>query len=156
MRMLLAASVLTGLVIGIGWPSAETVPPDDAREAVAKPQRTVVERSSRGSFYVTALVNGEPVRFVVDTGAELTALTKADAARARIDFDPSRFEQVARTASGVASGQKIHIASIDLDGKKREDVGGIVLEGLQESLLGQNYLSRLDAVEMIGDKIVLR
>jgi len=157
MRILMLFAVLGGILLGATWPAAERQPVQaNVAAKDGKPRKTVLERSRGGSFYVTALVNGVPIEFVVDTGAELVALTKHDAARARIAFDPAKFEPVAETASGVGHGQLVHIASIDLDGKRRDDVGGMVIEGLGVSLLGQNYLQRLDGIEMAGDRMILR
>lgn len=156
MRVLLSCAVVAGVVLGVAWPSSRNPAPEPVAMAEGKPRKTVIERSSSGSFYVTALVNGVPIEFVVDTGAELVALTKEDAARAKVPFDPAKFEPVAQTASGVAKGEKVHIASIEVDGKRRDDVGGMVLEGLGVSLLGQNYLQRLESVQMSGDKMILR
>lgn len=157
MRVLLSCAVVTGIVLGVVWPSNRDAAPEPVAAAgEGQSRKTVIERSSSGSFYVTALVNGVPIEFVVDTGAELVALTMADAARAKVPFDPAKFEPVAQTASGVAKGEKVHIASIDVEGKRRDDVGGMVLEGLSVSLLGQNYLQRLESVQMSGDKMILR
>lgn len=153
MRILLLATIGAGLAMGAMWP--QPAPPPAA--AVNEPARkTVIERGSGGAFFVTAKVNGAPVRFVVDTGADQVALTKEDAARAGIAFDPARFTAVARTASGIGMGQTVRIDTLDVDGKARDGVGAIVLEGLDISLLGQNYLRRLEGVEMTGDKMILR
>jgi aspartyl protease family protein len=156
MRILLTCAVLTGIVMGFAWSSRGPASPEPVAAADDKPRKTVIERSSGGAFYTTALVNGVPVEFIVDTGAEIVALSKADAAKAKVGFDEAKFEAVARSASGIARGQEVHIASIDLDGKRRDDVGGMVIEGLEVSLLGQNYLQRLEGVEMSGDKMILR
>jgi aspartyl protease family protein len=156
MRILLISAVLSGIVLGAVWPSGQSVPAEPPAATDVKPRKTVLERSSGGAFYATALVNGVPVEFIVDTGAELVALSKADAQKAKVPFDEAKFEPVARTASGIAKGEKVHIASIDLEGKRRDDVGGMVIEGLDVSLLGQNYLQRLEGVEMSGDKMILR
>ena len=122
----------------------------------SKPQETHVERRFDGHFYVTADVNGYPVDFVVDTGATSVALTLEDAQRVGIPFDRSEFTTVGRSASGFIQGQVIDIDVVDLDGKRIPKVRGAVLEGLSVSLLGQSYLSRITAVEMNGDRMVLR
>ena len=53
-------------------------------------------------------------------------------------------------------GKLIELEKIDLDGKEVRKVRGAVLEGLDISLLGQSYLSRIGSVQMSGDEMVLR
>lgn len=122
----------------------------------AIPIDTHVRRSPNGHFFVTALVNGQPVRFVVDTGATTVALTEEDARRAGVAFDPSKFDVVGVGAAGPIRGEETHLTSVELDGKERLHVRAVVLEGADISLLGQSYLSRLNSVEMSGGEMTLR
>ena len=122
----------------------------------AIPIDTRVRRNRNGHFYVTALVNGQPVRFVVDTGATTVALTVEDARRAGVRFDPASFDVIGQGAAGPVRGQQLHLSSVELDGKERLHVRAAVLEGADVSLLGQSYLSRLNSVQMQGDQMVLR
>lgn len=156
MRIPLLAAIILGLMLGAMVPAGKAPPPAQPAPAAERPLKTVLERSGNGHFAVMATVNGEPVRFIVDTGADIVALTKDDARRAHVPFDEAEFTAVGRSASGEAIGQEVHIDSVDVEGKRRDDVGGVVLDGLQVSLLGQNYLRRLDAVELSGDKMILR
>ena len=122
----------------------------------AIPVDTRVRRSPNGHFFVTALVNGQPVRFVVDTGATVVALTVEDARRIGVRFDPASFEVIGQGASGPVRGQQLHLSSVELDGKERLHVRAVVIEGGDVSLLGQSYLSRLNGVQMQGDQMILR
>ena len=127
---------------------------DSAGHAI--PVDTHVRRSPNGHFFVTALVNGQPVRFVVDTGATTVALTEADARRAGVPFDPASFEVIGQGAAGPIRGEEMHLSSVELDGKERLHVRAVVIEGGDISLLGQTYLSRLNSVQMQGDQMILR
>ena len=135
-------------------------PPQVERSADANghaiPVDTHVRRSPNGHFFVTALVNGQPVRFVVDTGATTVALTEADARRAGVPFDPSSFEVIGQGAAGPIRGEEMPLSSVELDGKERLHVRAVVIEGGDISLLGQTYLSRLNSVQMSGDEMILR
>ncbi|MBC9034829.1 TIGR02281 family clan AA aspartic protease [Sphingomonas sp. JC676] len=124
--------------------------------AVEPPVETVVRPNSNGHFITFAKVDGEATRFVVDTGADMVALTMEDARRAKIDFDPNRFEVVARGASGDVLGQNVVIDEISLDGKRAHDVHGAVIRDLDISLLGQSYLRHLKSVQMSGGEMRLR
>jgi aspartyl protease family protein len=121
-----------------------------------EPQDTVLERRSSGHFYVTATVNNTPIDFVVDTGASTVALTQDDAHRLGLNFNPAEFEVIGRSASGDIRGTPVMIDVIDIDGKRVPRVPAAILEGLEVSLLGQTYLSRINAVQMNGDRMVLR
>ena len=160
-KSLLPFAIMGGL-IGVMMPTSrdEAAPPVAERSADADgnaiPIETRIRRNPNGHFFVTAHVNGEPVRFVVDTGATGVALTEEDARRAGVRFDPANFEVVAQGAAGPLSGQRISLRSVELDGKERLHVSGVVLAGADLSLLGQSYLSRLRSVEMRGEEMILR
>ncbi len=121
-----------------------------------QPVQTVLERRDSGHFLTVADVNDEPVRFVVDTGADMVALTVDDARRAHVAFDPGQFTEVAQGAGGPVRGQDVRIASLVLDGKRATDVRGVVLEGGGVSLLGQTYLRKIGSVHIEGDRMTLR
>ena len=48
------------------------------------------------------------------------------------------------------------LKSVEVDGKRVENVRAVILEGSNLSLLGQAYLSRMGEVEMSGDYMVLK
>src|SRR5689334_9050019 len=62
---------------------------DAAGHAIPVPTR--IRRAPNGHFFVNALVNGQPVRFLVDTGATTVALTVEDARRVGVPFDQASF-----------------------------------------------------------------
>ena len=148
--------VAMGVVIGLAWPSGDQVPQAVAAPDSAERRETVLERASNGHFYVHAKVNGELVRFIVDTGATGVALTTEDAQRVGIGFSPAEFDYVGEGAAGPVRGKLVTIDRIDIDGKTVENVSGAVLQGSNLSLLGQSYLSRMGEVHMRGDYMVLR
>ena len=117
----------------------------------------MLEREGNGHFYAHAKVNDqELVHFVVDTGATVVALTVDDARRLGISVDPSEFTVIGEGASGLVRGKDVMLNSVEVDGKRVEDVRGVILEGSRLSLLGQAYLSRMGEVEMSGDYMVLK
>ena len=65
-------------------------------------REVVIERKSDGHFYADAMVNGQLVRFLVDTGATGVALTAKDARHVGIFFSPGEFTVVGKGASGAA------------------------------------------------------
>ena len=161
MKVALFSVVGVGIVIGLAVPTAKPqaatplAVPAAAPTVQEPPRETVLERSPGGHFYTFAQVNGEPVRFIVDTGASTIALSEEDARRAHVPFDPATFEPVGQGASGIIQGQRVTVGAIDLDGKRGEALSGVVMQGATMSLLGQNYLRRLN-VQIAGDTMTLR
>ena len=159
MGKLVAFILVFGLTIGYlipGHSPASDGNPHRVTTPSEPPRETQLERSASGHFYTYAKVNGEYVRFVVDTGADVVALTREDAERLGIKLDPSSFEVVGEGASGPVRGAPVRIDSVEVDGKLVNDVQGIVLADSSLSLLGQSYLSRIQEVKMTGDYMVLR
>jgi aspartyl protease family protein len=149
---------IIGTAIGLALPTSKPVPTSGAAKAhsATSSRETVLEREDNGHFYVHAKINGELVRFVVDTGASAVALTEDDAERIGLDVDPDAYEYIGEGASGPVLGQLVTIDEIDVDGKVVDNVSGAVLKGSKLSLLGQSYLTRMGEVQMRGNTMVLR
>lgn len=113
-----------------------------------------ITRSYDGHFYVTAQVNGVPIRFMIDTGASMVALSADDADRANVPMDGQ--VGIARGAGGDVEMTQTRIDSITVGGLTARAVRGAVLDQLDHSLLGQSFLSQLESVEISGDTMTLR
>ena len=154
--------IAVGIGLGLALPSARRSPPPVALAVSPSPQPddarrdTVLEREANGHFYVHAKVNGELVRFLVDTGASNVALTVEDARRVGLKFDPGEFQYVGEGASGPVRGKLVRLNRVSIEGKAVDDVSGVILEGSNLSLLGQSYLARMGEVQMVGDTMVLK
>ena len=112
--------------------------------------------SGDGHFYVTVGINGQPVLFVVDTGATGIALTQDDAAR--VGFDPAAlvYTGQSQTANGLVPTAQVRLRSVELGGFRDENVSATVIGGdLDPSLLGMTYLSRYE-VTLTSDRLTLR
>jgi aspartyl protease family protein len=144
-------------VAALSTPAAAPAPTHHSAEA--EPQymgETRLEIMPDRHFYTSAMVNGQPVRFVVDTGASTVALSEADAQRIGIPFSTAEFQVIGSGASGPVRGKMLDFDSVSVDGKDIRGVRGAVIEGLDVSLLGQTYLSRIGSVQMSGDTMTLR
>jgi aspartyl protease family protein len=154
--------IAVGIGIGLALPSVKrSAPPvasavGPARQLDDVRRDTVLERENNGHFYVYAKVNGELVRFIVDTGASNVALTVEDARRVGLKFEPGEFQYVGEGASGPVRGKLVRLNRVDIEGKTVDDVSGVILEGSNLSLLGQSYLARMGEVQMVGDTMVLK
>jgi aspartyl protease family protein len=50
----------------------------------------------------------------------------------------------------------VNIDRLELDGEEFANVHAVVVEGLQENLLGQSVLRRLGNVQLSGDRMIIR
>jgi len=113
-------------------------------------------RHDDGHFYAGAEVNGSTIEFMVDTGASVVSLSRADAERAGITVDPDLFEVVAEGASGPVMGIAVVLREVSLGDHRVTDVPALVLADSGQSLLGQNFLSKFQSVSIENDQMMLR
>ncbi len=114
----------------------------------------VVRRAPDGLFYVNLPINGQPVRFVVDTGASVMVLSEADAALAGVYANGAAAAMT--TANGSTEMRWAAIRDLRIGDHRLTDVQAAIAQGAHVSLIGQNVLSRLDSVEMIGERLIMR
>jgi aspartyl protease family protein len=137
-------------------PSPAPVRIDLARSQQWQGGQVVLPRQSDGHFYTRANVDGEPVRMLVDTGASVVALTAADAEALGYSWDEAELKPIGRGASGVINGLRARIGRMDVEGIEAQDVEAVIIpEGLDVSLLGQSFLSKVDNVQISGDQMRL-
>jgi len=126
------------------------------RAAVATEDRIEVPRSPDGHFYLTLLVNGAPVQFMIDTGASAVVLRPDDAARAGIDTAGLAFTGRANTANGAIRTAPVRLAKVSLGAIEDRNLRAWVNEGeMDQSLLGMSYLERWGRIEIAGQHLVL-
>ncbi len=116
-----------------------------------------VRAGNDGHFTVTAEVNGQPVDFLVDTGASDIVLSPADARR--IGYDPAHlsFTRQYYTANGVGRGAPVRLDSLAVGPIVYNDLPASVNEApMGESLLGMTFLRRLESYEVRRDRLILR
>jgi len=171
--IVIAAAAIIGAIVGkFGQPVAAPVanPAADQPILLEKPAQTspgeaefnsvqdaiVLQRDANGHFYADVQVNNAPIRFMVDTGATGIALTRDDARRAGLSVSVGMFDVVAEGASGDVKGEWVTLDSVSLGQEEAKKVPAVILDGGQQSLLGQTFLQQFDTVEIKGDRMILR
>ncbi|MAL56783.1 TIGR02281 family clan AA aspartic protease [Brevundimonas aurantiaca] len=158
----LAASFATALAIRHldgGEPALAAAQPE--RLAVAHTSAsgtaTQVVKGPDGHYWAQATIEGRAVRVLIDTGASVVALTRADARRLGVDPTPDAYTGRVQTASGLARTAPVELAAVSVAGARVERVQALVVEdGLAYSLLGMSYLGRLSAFEATPAGLTLR
>lgn len=127
-----------------------------AAPAQAGPAEMVeIERDSHGQFHLEVDVGGEAVRFLVDTGADVVALTEDDADRLGLKPDPSAYRPMLQTASGTGMAAPVEIDRLTIGGRELVGIEAVVVPDLPVSLLGQSALRRLGSVTLKGDRLII-
>ena len=136
-------------------PAVSAASEDD--QSVANIDGTVtLQRSANGHFYADVQVNGVPLHMLVDTGASGIALSQEDARAAGIATSIGMNDVVGQGAGGAVRGDVVTLDRITLGSKTVEQMPALVLNGGEQSLLGQAFLKQFASVEIHGDTMTLR
>jgi aspartyl protease family protein len=109
-----------------------------------------------GHYYLTLMINGTPVPFMVDTGASGMVLSMEDAERLGIERESLQFLGEAMTANGVVRTAMVRLPLVELGPFRNEGFRAFVTEGeMPGSLLGMDYLGQF-RMEFAGGKLFLR
>jgi aspartyl protease family protein len=117
---------------------------------------TRIAMSNDGHFWLQARINGEPRRFLVDTGATLTAISESTAEAAQVPVQPLRQSVLMRTANGTVQAELARIDELRFGNIVARDLDAVVAPGLGETnVIGMNLLSRLASWRVEGRTLVL-
>ena len=124
-----------------------------------RPEASEIEivASRNGHFILPAIVNGKVVKFLVDTGATVVALSLRDAQKLGFREAALDFNQPVVTAGGDILVAKVVLREIKIgDLTIRNVIAGVHRSSLRTSLLGMNFLRRLRSYEVHGNRLILR
>lgn len=155
----IGAMSLLAVAFGLGASdedaAAEPIVTETAAADHDDAQALTLKRDGSGQFHLTASANGSDVSFLVDTGADMVAITEGEAENLGLMLDESDFEPMAQTASGVGYGAAVTLDELVVAGQEFRDVDVVVMRGLSTNLLGQSVLGKLGKVELKGDSMVI-
>ncbi|MBZ9759701.1 TIGR02281 family clan AA aspartic protease [Mesorhizobium sp. CA8] len=117
-----------------------------------------LDKADNGHFEARILVNGTPVRAVVDTGATSTVLTSEDAQAAGFNPAALSYSVDVATANGMARAAMVRTNEVAIGGIVRKDMSVMVAAPgmLDQSLLGMNFIGSLSGFDVRGDRMILR
>jgi aspartyl protease family protein len=127
-------------------------------EAVGTPvkqgRETRIPMAIDGHFWVEARLNGQKVRFLVDSGATMTTVDRQTALKAGVQVSPER-DQFVRTGNGIIRVSSGRAAELEVGGITRSDVGLQVADNDDLNVLGMNFLSSLSRWGVEGRWLVM-
>ena len=116
-----------------------------------------IAKSPDGHFWADAQVDGQPVRFLVDTGATAVALTSDDARKLGIQPEGLTYNYTVMTANGPARAAAVKLDNVAVGRAEVTGVEAFVIDkGLETSLLGMTFLGRLSKFEATPNALVLK
>jgi len=132
----------------VAAPSSGTGDPGNATVTLAA--------NAQGQFLTSGAINGRSMRFVVDTGADLTTLSRAEAQRIGLDYRGGTPALVS-TVNGMVNGWRMSLDSVRVGDITVRNVEAIVVDNdtLPMGLLGMSFLGRCD-MQGHGSTLVLR
>jgi aspartyl protease family protein len=133
-------------------------PANDApsRDAVSSGQSVRLRAERNGHFFVVGKVDGMSVRFMVDTGATVIALTGEDARRLGLTPTSRDRAETHWTANGTVRVAPVRLKDVQIGSIVVRDVEAVVNERMDGvSLLGMSFLRRLAGFSVQGNELVL-
>jgi aspartyl protease family protein len=120
------------------------------------PGEVRIRQAPDGHFWVDAELNGRTVRFLIDSGATTTSISRATAER--VGIEPSRgFGAMVQTANGVVTVDRGRAESLEVGPIERRDVAVHISDAFGDmNVIGMNFLSTLSAWGVEGRTLVLR
>ena len=115
-------------------------------------KEVVIPRNSVNQYITYASLNGRRQEVLVDTGANLVAMSSAHARQLGIDYEKSGSPTMVSTASGTAMSFKVKLRSVSVGGLTASGVDAVVIEGGYPHmiLLGMSYLQHVEMSEKNG------
>lgn len=107
-----------------------------------------------GHFWVTASVNGQQARFLVDSGATITTISPELAAAAKVETG-MRVASV-ETANGAVRMPVAKVGCFEVGAIVRDDFTIHVNSADDNNVLGMNFLSSLGSWRVDGNTLVLQ
>lgn len=111
-----------------------------------------VARDAKGQFRVAGTIEGQPVSFLVDTGATILAMSSNHASALGIDYETTGQAGKVVTAAGDAVSHFVTLDEVQVGGITVRQVTAAVVEGAYPTdiLLGMSFLRHVGISQSAG------
>lgn len=123
-------------------------------EPVVAGQEVRIPMAIDGHFWVEASLNGQRLKFLVDSGATMTTIGRESAEAAGVAISIKR-GQLVRTGNGMLRVATGRADNLSIGPIERSDVGLHIAEQEDLNVLGMNYLSSLRRWGVEGRWLIL-
>ena len=158
----LSTLALIGILLAVLLQLARFDPRLDVLTELGLPEQriegseTVIPLAPDGHYWLLAQVNGVPVRFLVDTGATLTALSSIDAAGAGLEPRPGGLPVMLGTANGTVTAELTTLTNLQFGNIEARGLDAVIAPNLgRTNVLGMNFLSRLAGWRVENGDLIL-
>lgn len=115
-----------------------------------------IPMANDGHFWVDASVNGQTVRFLIDSGASITALSEEVAGRLALPPDLMGATVIMQTANGPVNARRSVVPSMRIGTIQVQDLPVVVSPALGPiNVLGMNFLNKLRSWRVEGGRMIL-
>lgn len=137
----------------LGW-VAERLRSEATGTPVLQGEEIRIPMAIDGHFWVDAKLNGQDVKFLVDSGATMTTIGSRTAARAGVPNSGAR-DQLVRTGAGVIRVSSARVDTLDIGTIHRENMAAHIADDDELNVLGMNFLSSLTRWGVEGRWLIL-
>ena len=154
--------VLVGILLTVFLQLARFDPRLDAVTELGMPEQrivgeeTLIPMAADGHYWLVAEVNGVPTRFLVDTGATLTAFSTRSAQQAGLEPRTGGLPVMLNTANGTVTADLTTVDSLRFGNIEAAGLDAVIAPNLgSTNVLGMNFLSRLDGWRVEQGDLIL-
>ena len=116
-----------------------------------------IKRQDDGHYWLQVEINGNPVRFMIDSGATTTAINAETAADTAVNVDASGYPVIIDTANGQVTAQRGVVQRFEVGPYKLNDHNVVVSDSFGDTnVLGMNFLDSMKSWKVEGNVMTLQ